>query len=100
AYVDRAFGGQAKANTLAMVAAIEQALKQDIDTLAWMSDDTRKEALVKLRAVSHQIGYPDTWRDYSRLRVVRGDALGNAQRGNTHDFRRAIDRIGQPLDRS
>jgi len=100
AYVAQAFGGQAKANTLAMVTAIEAALQQDISTLAWMTSDTRKEALVKLRAVAHKIGYPDRWRDYSRLRVVRGDALGNSQRANTFDFRRAIDKIGKPVDRS
>ena len=100
AYVAQAFGGQEKANTLAMVTAIEAALQQDISTLTWMTDDTRKEALVKLRAVSHKVGYPDKWRDYSRLRIVRGDALGNSQRANTFDFRRAIDRIGKPVDRS
>ena len=100
AYVAQAFGGQAKANTLAMVTAIESALQQDITTLTWMTDDTRKEALVKLRAVAHKIGYPDKWRDYSKLRIVRGDALGNSQRANTFDFRRAIDRIGKPVDRS
>jgi len=100
AYVARAFGGQAKANTLAMVTAIETALQQDIDTLAWMTDDTRKQAIGKLRAVAHKIGYPDTWRDYSRLSIMRGDALGNSQRTNTFDFRRAIGKIGTPVDRS
>ena len=98
AYVAQAFGPQAKSNTLTMVRAIEAALQQDIATLTWMSDDTRKEALVKLRAVAHKIGYPDKWRDYSALRIVRGDALGNSQRANTFDFRRAIDRIGKPVD--
>ena len=99
-YVAQAFGPRAKANTLAMVKAIEAALQQDISTLTWMSDDTRKEALVKLRAVAHKIGYPDKWRDYSKLRIVRGDALGNSQRANTFDVRRSIDKIGKPVDRS
>jgi endothelin-converting enzyme/putative endopeptidase len=100
AYVARVFGPQAKANTLAMVTAIEAALRQDISTLTWMSESTRKEALVKLRAVAHKIGYPDKWRDYSKLRIVRGDALGNSQRANIFDFRREIDRIGKPVDRA
>jgi endothelin-converting enzyme/putative endopeptidase len=99
AYVAKNFGPQAKADTLAMVEAIETALQQDINTLTWMSEDTRKEALKKLHAVAHKIGYPDKWRDYSKLRIVRGDALGNSQRANTFDFRRAIDRIGQRVDR-
>src|SRR5438270_14092557 len=67
-YVAQAFGPKAKADTLAMVAAIEGALEQDIATLTWMTGDTRKEALGKLHAVSHKVGYPDTWRDYSKLR--------------------------------
>jgi len=99
-YVAQAFGPQAKADTLAMVAAIEGALREDIGTLAWMSDDTRKEALGKLRSVAHKIGYPDRWRDYGKLRIVRGDALGNSQRANTFDFRRAVDRIGKRVDRN
>ncbi len=100
AYVAQAFGPEAKANTLAMVKAIENSLEQDIGTLTWMTDDTRKQALVKLHAVADKIGYPDKWRDYSQLRIVRGDALGNSQRSNTFDFRRAIDRIGKKVDRS
>jgi putative endopeptidase len=100
AYVAQAFGGNAKANTLAMVKAIETALRDDISGLTWMTDDTRREALTKLSAVSEKIGYPDKWRDYGKLRIVRGDALGNSQRANTFDFRRAVDRIGKPVDRS
>jgi endothelin-converting enzyme/putative endopeptidase len=100
AYVAEAFGGNAKANTLAMVKAIEAALRSDMASLTWMTDDTRKEALTKLAAVSEKIGYPDKWRDYSKLRIVRGDALGNSQRANTSDFRRSIDKIGKPVDRT
>ena len=100
AYVAQAFGPQAKADTLAMVTGIEGALQQDISTLTWMTDDTRKEALGKLRTVAQKIGYPDRWRDYSKLRVVRGDALGNSQRANTFEFRRDIAKIGRRVDRS
>ena len=100
AYVAQAFGPQAKADTLAMVTGIEAALQQDISTLTWMTDDTRKEALGKLRTVAQKIGYPDRWRDYSKLRIVRGDALGNSQRANTFEFRRDIAKIGRRVDRS
>ena len=100
AYVAQNFGPQQKADTLAMVAAIEAALRADITTLTWMSEDTKKQALTKLSAVAHKIGYPDKWRDYGRLKIVRGDALGNSERANTFDFRRAIDRIGRKVDRS
>jgi len=99
-YVAQNFGPQAKADTLAMVASVEAALQQDIRTLTWMTDDTKKQALEKLRMVTEKIGYPEKWRDYSKLRIVRGDALGNSQRANTFDFRRAIDKIGKRVDRS
>src|SRR6185312_2760830 len=77
AFVKEAFGPQAKADTLKMVHEIESALEHDITTLTWMTDATKKQALVKLHAVANKIGYPDRWRDYSALSIVLGDALGN-----------------------
>jgi predicted metalloendopeptidase len=65
-----------------------------------MTADTRKEALVKLHAVAEKIGYPDRWRDYRGLRVVRGDALGNSQRANAFEFRRNVGKIGKRVDRA
>jgi endothelin-converting enzyme/putative endopeptidase len=65
-----------------------------------MTDATKKQALVKLHAVENKIGYPDRWRDYSALRVVRGDALGNSRRANAFEFRRQMARIGRTLDKS
>jgi putative endopeptidase len=100
AYVKEAFGGTAKADTLQMVHAIEDALGRDISTLAWMTTDTKKEALAKLHAVAEKIGYPDRWRDYRGLRVIRGDALGNSQRANAFDFVRNVNRIGKQVDRT
>ena len=99
AYVKEAFGGTAKADTLKMVGAIEEALRSDIDTLTWMTPDTKKAALAKLTAVAGKIGYPDRWRDYRGLRIVRGDALGNSQRANAFDFNRNVTRIGKRVDR-
>jgi endothelin-converting enzyme/putative endopeptidase len=100
AYVKEAFGGTAKADTLKMAQAIEGALKADIDTLTWMTPDTKKEALVKLHAVARKIGYPDRWRDYRGLRIVRGDALGNSQRANAFEFTRGVNKIGRRVDRT
>jgi endothelin-converting enzyme/putative endopeptidase len=100
AYVDETFGAEGKQQTLEMVRAIEQALERDIQTLDWMSEATKKQALVKLHAVTNKIGYPDRWRDYGTLEIVRGDALGNSQRSNTFEFRRQLARIGRPADKS
>jgi endothelin-converting enzyme/putative endopeptidase len=98
AYVREAFGATAKADTLRMVQAIEDALKADIGDLTWMTADTKQQALVKLRAVAKKIGYPDRWRDYRDLRIVRGDALGNSQRANAFEFHRDIAKIGKRVD--
>ncbi len=83
-----------------MVREIETSMQQDVNTLSWMSDATKKQAIVKLHAVANKIGYPDRWRDYSRLAIVRGDALGNSERANTFEFHRQMNRIGKPLDKA
>jgi endothelin-converting enzyme/putative endopeptidase len=100
AFVKEAFGPQAKAGTLKMVHEVESTLEKDIVSLDWMTDATRKEALVKLHAISEKIGYPDRWRDYSALQIVRGDALGNSQRSNSFEFHRQLNKIGKPVDKT
>ena len=99
-FVQRAFGADAKARTLDMVHAIEQAMDQDLRSLTWMSAETKTQAFVKLRAVANKIGYPDKWRDYSALRIVRGDAFGNSQRANAFELHRQLAKIGKPLDKT
>jgi len=98
-YVQQTFGAEGKERTLAMVNALEKALGQDIQSLPWMGDDTKKQALVKLAAITNRIGYPDKWRDYSTLEIKRGDALGNSQRANQYDLQRRLNKIGKPLDK-
>ena len=100
AFINEAFGPQAKADTLTMVHELEAALETDINGLAWMTPPTKKEALVKLHAIADKIGYPDRWRDYSALNIVRGDALGNSQRSNAFEFHRQMGKIGRPVDKS
>ena len=100
AYVDRTFGAEGKARTVEMVKAIEAAMGTDIDAIDWMSPETKKAAVAKLSAVANKIGYPDRWRDYTALRVVRGDAYGNSQRANTFEYRRQMGKIGKPVDKT
>ena len=100
AFVKEAFGAQAKADTLKMVHELEAALETDIQGLSWMTDATKKEAMVKLHAISEKIGYPERWRDYSALVINRGDALGNSQRSNAFEFHRQLGKIGKPVDKS
>ena len=80
-YVDKTFGVEGnKARTVKMVQAIEQAMHSDIGQLPWMSDTTKQQAYLKLAAIVNNIGYPDTWRDYSTVVVVtRDDYAGNVE---------------------
>lgn len=98
-YVEKHFPPEAKARTLKMVEALEAALRSDIQGLDWMSDTTKKQALVKLDEIQNKIGYPGKWRDYSTLKIVRGDALGNSLRANAFEVRRQLNKIGKPLDK-
>jgi endothelin-converting enzyme/putative endopeptidase len=75
-------------------------MRQDIDAAPWMSAETKKAALAKLQTVVDRIGYPDSWRDYSAIRVTRDDALGNRQRSLAFTRKRTLAKIGQPVDRS
>jgi putative endopeptidase len=100
AFVKEAFGPAAKEDTLKMVRELETSLEKDIQGLSWMTDTTKRQAVLKLHAVANKIGYPDRWRDYGPLNIVRGDALGNSQRSNVFEFRRQMNRIGKPLDKS
>ncbi len=100
AYVAETFPPEAKAHTLQMVHELEAALKTDISELSWMSPDTKKQALEKLSRIDNKIGYPDKWRDYGSLNIVRGDAMGNSARANQFEFNRQLSKIGKPVDRS
>jgi putative endopeptidase len=98
-YVLQEFPPSSKQATVQMVRDIEAAMDQDLDTLPWMGAATKARATEKLHAVADKIGYPDHWRDYSKLTIVRGDALGNAQRAVEFENRRQLAKIGQPVDR-
>jgi len=98
-YAAKEFSPASKAATQQMVRDIEAAMEKDIDTLDWMGAETKVAAKEKLHAVANKIGYPDKWRDYSTLKVVRGDALGNAIRAVEFEAHRQLNKIGKPVDR-
>jgi endothelin-converting enzyme/putative endopeptidase len=99
AYVDRTFGAEGKQRTLDMVNKLEAALGQDLRQIPWMTPATKQKALEKLHAITNKIGYPDKWRDYSALSIVKGDAIGNSFRANEFEFHRQISKIGKPVER-
>ena len=98
-YVEQYFAGDSKAKALQMVHDIEAAMNKDLDTLDWMSPATREKAKAKLHAIADKIGYPEHWRDYSKLEVSRTDALGNLQRANAFENDRELNKIGKPVDK-
>jgi predicted metalloendopeptidase len=98
-YVDKVFGPDNKARTVKMVQAIEQAMHSDIGQLPWMSDTTKQQAYVKLTAIVNNIGYPDTWRDYSTVVVKRDDYAGNATRAAAFEVKRQYNKMEKPTDR-
>jgi len=98
-YVDRTFGADGKQRMLTMVDSLEKALDQDIAGLPWMTDATKQQAKVKLEAIRNKIGYPDVWRDYSKLQVTQGDLMGNFLRANEFESRRQIAKIDKPVDK-
>jgi putative endopeptidase len=98
-YAAQEFPASSKEATVQMVKDIESAMDQDIDTLDWMSPETKVRAKAKLHAVADKIGYPDHWRDYSKLVIKRDDAFGNAQRAVVFENLRQLAKIGKPVDR-
>ena len=98
-YVAKYFPPAEKARVEAMVKNELAAFALRIDRLEWMAPQTKAKAKAKLAALKVGVGYPDKWRDYSGLEVVRGDALGNAQRAALFELRWNLDKLGQPVDR-
>lgn len=100
AYVEKYFSPEAKQAALKMVREIEGTMESEIRALPWMGSETKEQALIKLHAVVNKIGYPDKWRDYSSLEIVRGDEIGNAKRASWFEFHRWLAKIGKPVDRT
>jgi len=99
AYVAKYFSPEAKQAALKIVQQVEAAMQSEIQTLPWMGAATKKQALIKLHAIANKIGYPDKWRDYSALDIVRGDEIGNSERASWFEFHRSLAKIGKPVDR-
>jgi putative endopeptidase len=97
-WVKRNFPPAAKESMDKLVAALEKSLGDDIQTLPWMSDATKKAAEEKLAMFRNKIGYPEKWRDYSALKVKRGDLLGNLRRSEAFEDQWNLNHLGKPVD--
>lgn len=98
-YVEETFGKEGKQRTLAMVNAIEGAMREDLKALPWMTDTTKKAAEVKLNGVANKIGYPDKWRDYSSVNIVPGNLWQNIKNAERFEVNRQMNKIGKPVDK-
>ncbi|HKS26707.1 MAG TPA: M13 family metallopeptidase [Pyrinomonadaceae bacterium] len=99
-YVRRYFPPEAKAKLQAIIKNITAAFGRRVDSLTWMSPATRAKAKAKLDTLYVGIGYPEHWRDYTGLRIVRGDALGNADRSELFDYRWSLSKLNKPVDKT
>ena len=100
AYVDHAFSPESKARAIQMVHSIEAALDSDIQSLSWMSPETKQQAVVKLKGIEDKIGYPSRWRDYSSVKISRDSYLNNVAQATSFEFERWVAKIGKPVDRA
>lgn len=99
-YVEKHFPPAAKERMLKLVANLLKAYEASIKELDWMSPETKKQALDKLSKFTPKIGYPDKWRDYSTLKVVKNDLFGNETRSTEFEYNRIFNKLGKPVDRS
>ena len=99
-YVKKHFSPQAKEEVTLLVKNLLKAYGESIKNLDWMSPVTKKQALDKLSKFTPKIGYPDKWRDYSTLKVVKGDLYGNQQKATDFEYNRQINKLGKPVDRT
>jgi putative endopeptidase len=97
-WVKQNFPPAAKASMDKLVAALEKSLGDDIKTLPWMSDATKKAAEEKLGMIRNKIGYPEKWRDYSKVKARRDDLLGNRHRSGVYERNYNFAKLGKPVD--
>jgi putative endopeptidase len=97
-FVERNFPPEVRDQARTMSLQIQQVMAERIDQLGWMSPETRVHAQEKLSKMRDKIGYPDQWRDYSSIRIVRDNYFGNVTRATRFELRRQLERIGKPVD--
>ncbi len=98
-YVKQYFPASSKAQVEDLVHNILAAFRDGVDKLAWMTPETKKQAKQKAETMLVGVGYPDTWRDYSKLDIKPDDALGNAQRAGLAEYQHQLAKLGTPPDR-
>jgi putative endopeptidase len=99
-YVKKYFPEDAKKRMAELVSNLKKAFEARITKLDWMSDSTKAKAKEKLGTFTEKIGYPDKWRDYSRVEVKRDAWFENVLSANKNDFMEDVAKVGQPVDKT
>lgn len=99
-YVSKHFKPEAKKRMMDLVNNLKAAMKIRIEKLDWMSEETKVQALDKLANFTTKIGYPDKWKDYSKLEIKKGDLVGNVMRSTEFQFKENIEKLGKPIDKT
>jgi putative endopeptidase len=99
-YVKKHFSPEAKEKMVAMVNNLLDAYAESIKKLDWMSENTKKQALDKVKKFTVKIGYPDKWKDYSNLKINKIDLFGNIERSTLVEYNRMLEKLDKPVDRA
>ena len=98
-YVEKYFPPESKERMLKLVMNLKEVLGERIQDLDWMEEKTKEKALEKLGKFNVKIGYPDKWRDYSKLAIENDSYVKNYLRANEFEFNRQLNKIGKPVDK-
>ena len=99
-FIKRQFAGDSKRIARELIESIQTAFAGNLPGLTWMDDTTRQRALGKKSAIVNKIGYPDKWKDYTKLKIKKGDYFGNLVAAGRFDFEREAAKIGKPVDKT
>ena len=99
-YVEKHFPPESKSRMITLVENLRKSFAQRIAKLDWMDEETKKKAIEKLDAITVKIGYPDKWKDYSKLNVVADSYLQNVRAADAFEFERTLEKIGKPVDKT
>ncbi|NOY51915.1 MAG: M13 family metallopeptidase [Chlorobi bacterium] len=99
-YVEKYFPAESKQRMVALVENLRKSFAQRISQLDWMSDETKAKAKAKLDAITVKVGYPDKWKDYSKLEINPDNYYINVSNAREFEFNRNIAKIGKPVDKT
>ncbi len=99
-YVEKYFPAQSKERMLVLIENLRKSFAQRIEQLDWMSEETKVKAKEKLATITVKVGYPDKWKDYSKLEITPDNYYQNVSNAREFEFKRNLAKIGTPVDKT